>query len=102
MLSVTARGFYEAHLNGQRVGDELLAPGYTSYHQRLQYHTHDVTALLKQGRNCIGALVACGRYAGHMNLYENRCFDGTFPQFLAQLDVELADGRKVTFATDGD
>lgn len=102
VLSVTARGFYEAHLNGQRVGDELLAPGYTSYHQRLQYQTHDVTALLKQGKNCIGALVGYGWYAGHMNLYENRCFDGTFPQFLAQLDVEFADGRKATFATDCD
>jgi len=101
VLSVTARGFYEVHLNGRRVGDELLAPGYTSYRQRLQYQTHDVTALLKQGKNCIGALVGYGWYAGHMNLYENRCFDGTFPQFLAQLDIELADGRKVTLTTDG-
>ena len=44
VLSVTARGFYECRINGHRVGDELLAPGYTSHSQRLQYQTHDVTS----------------------------------------------------------
>jgi alpha-L-rhamnosidase len=101
-LSVTARGCYEVRLNGQRVGDELLAPGYTSYSQRLQYQTYDVTKLLIDGKNALGALLGYGWYAGHMNLADNRCFDGTFPQFLAQLDVELADGRRLTIATDGD
>lgn len=47
-LYVTARGVYEATLNGQRVGDFIMAPGWTSYHNRLQVQTYDVTALLKQ------------------------------------------------------
>lgn len=47
-LYVTARGVYEAVLNGQRVGDFIMAPGWTSYHNRLQVQTYDVTALLKQ------------------------------------------------------
>ncbi len=101
LLSVSARGFYEVHLNGQRVGDELLAPGYTSYHQRQQYQTFDVTALLKKGTNAIGALLGYGWYAGHMNLHGMRAIDGTFPQFLAQLDIELAHGQKLTVASDG-
>jgi len=100
-LSVSARGFYEVRINGRRVDDELLAPGYTDYGVRLQYRTCDVTSLLRQGTNAIGALLGYGWYAGHMNLFEMRCIYGYFPQFLAQLDVELADGTQVRLGTDG-
>lgn len=101
LLFVTARGFYEVHLNGRRVGDELLAPGYTAYAERLQYQTHDVTALLHRGTNAVGALLGYGWYAGHLNLYPSRNTDGAFPQFLAQLEVTLADGKTFTVVTDG-
>lgn len=100
-LSVSARGFHEVRINGQRVSDELLTPGFTDYDARLQYHTHDVTDLLNQGTNAIGALLGYGWYAGHMNLFKLRCIYGYFPQFLAQLDVELIDGSRVTLGTDG-
>ena len=100
-LSVSARGFYEVRINGRRVGDELLAPGYTDYGVRLQYQTHDVTDYLRSGTNAIGALLGYGWYAGHMNLFEMRCIYGYFPQFIAQLDVELADGTRVSLGTDG-
>ena len=100
MLSVSARGFYEVRINGQRVGDELLAPGYTDYGVRLQYQTYDVTDLLRQGTNAIGALLGYGWYAGHMNLSENRCIYGYFPQFIAQLDMELSDGTHLTLGSD--
>ncbi|MDR3459659.1 MAG: family 78 glycoside hydrolase catalytic domain [Verrucomicrobiae bacterium] len=100
-LSVSARGFYELRINGQRVGDEQLAPGYTDYGVRLQYQTHDVTCLLHQGTNAIGALLGYGWYAGHMNLFEMRCIYGYFPQVIAQLEVELADGTHFSLGTDG-
>ena len=54
-LSVCARGFYEVRINGQRVGDELLTPGFTDYGTRLQYQTHDVTGLLRQGTNALAS-----------------------------------------------
>ena len=100
-LSVSARGFYEVRINGHRVGDELLAPGYTDYGARLQYQTCDVTSLLRPGTNALGALLGYGWYAGHMNLFEMRCIYGYFPQFIAQLDVELADGTHARLGTDG-
>lgn len=100
-LSVSARGFYEVRINGQRVGNELMAPGYTDYGRRLQFQTHDVTELLHTGTNAIGALLGYGRYAGYMDMWFERCIDGYFPQFLAQLDVELVDGKHVTLGTDG-
>jgi len=100
-LHVSARGFYEVRINGQKVGDELLAPGCTDYGERLQYQTHDVTALLRPGRNAIGALLGYGWYAGHMNLFDLRCIYGYFPQFLAQLEIELTNGTRITLDTDG-
>ena len=100
-LSVSARGFYEVRINGRRVGDEWLAPGFTDYGVRLQYRTCDVTDLLRQGTNAIGALVGYGWYAGHVNLFEMRCIYGYFPQFIAQLDVDLMDGTHVRIGTDG-
>jgi len=99
-LYVTARGFYEVHINGKKAGDELLAPGYTDYGARLQYQTFDVTHLLHRGPNAIGALIGYGWYAGHMNLHELRCIFGYFPQFLAQLEITFQDGTKITINTD--
>lgn len=100
-LYVAARGFYEVRINGKRVGDQLLAPGFTDYDVRIQYQTYDVTKLLRRGTNAIGALLGYGWYAGHMNLFDNRCIYGYFPQFIAQLDVELLDGKHLTIGTDG-
>jgi len=100
-LAVTARGFYEVRINGKRVGSERLAPGCTDYGVRLQYQMHDVTKLLHRGTNAMGALLGYGWYAGHMNLADNRCMYGYFPQFLAQLEVELADGTHTSLGTDG-
>ncbi len=63
-LYSTAHGIYQARLNGSRVGDSELAPGWTEYRHRLQYQTHDVTASLQVGENVLGAVVADGWWAG--------------------------------------
>lgn len=59
-LYATAHGIYEVHINGQRVGDKLLSPGWQSYNHRLHYQTYDVTHLLQEGQNIISAQVAEG------------------------------------------
>lgn len=99
-LFVTARGFYEFYINGARVGDQVLAPGYTDYAKRIEYQTYDVTKHLHDGANAMGALLGYGWYAGHMNLHQLRCIDGFFPLLLAQLEIDLTDGRRITIATD--
>src|SRR6187200_658111 len=57
-LRVSALGIYEAECNGDVVGDEVLAPGWTSYRHRLRIQTHDVTEGLTEGVNCNGVTVA--------------------------------------------
>ncbi|GIF78043.1 alpha-L-rhamnosidase [Asanoa siamensis] len=101
-LYATARGVYEPRLNGQRVGDLELAPGWTEYHHRIQYQTYDVTDLLRDGRNVLGALVADGWWSGYLGFDPRRAAQhyGDHPSFLAQLVVDFADGSRQVIATD--
>ena len=65
-LDATAHGLYEVEINGKRVGDHVLAPGWQSYKHHLNYQTYDVTEYLKQGENVIGAYIGEGRFAGRL------------------------------------
>ena len=101
ILSVTAHGIYEATLNGAVVGDEVLAPGWTSYDARLTFQSFDVTDGIRSGSNVLGATVADGWFG------ERFGFDGNFsrsyagPRALsAQLRIEYADGTTELVVTD--
>ncbi len=98
-LYITALGLYEATLNGQRVGDHVLAPDWTDYNRRVRYQAYDVTPLVRQGDNVLGALLANGWYAGHLG---NGGFQeyGSVPALLAQLEITDADGQTHVVATD--
>lgn len=101
-LYVTGLGVYEVELNGRRVGDHVLSPGWTSYRHRMLYETFDVTELLREGANCLGAILGDGWYRGRLgfgggrrNLYGERL------GLLAQLEVEYRDGSRQVVVTDG-
>ncbi|RPJ74038.1 MAG: hypothetical protein EHM24_06830 [Acidobacteria bacterium] len=98
---VTSHGLYELTLNGRRVGDELFTPGWTSYNKRLQYQAYDVTPLLKQGPNAIGAMLGNGWYRGTLAWEGNRNIYGARLALLAQLHVTYTDGREEIVGTDG-
>lgn len=98
-LYATALGLYEARINGQRVGDDVLTPGWTDYNSRVQYQTYDVTNLVKRGKNAIGAFVAPGWYAGHVGGFGMAQF-GLMPALLMQLEITYSDGTVKRVATD--
>ncbi|MFH9861354.1 family 78 glycoside hydrolase catalytic domain [Streptomyces sp. NPDC017202] len=101
-LYVTAHGLYEAEINGRRVGDEILAPGWTVYPHRLRYRTHDVTAHLTEGANTIGAWLGDGWYRGKYGFDGGtRNIYGTDQSLVAQLEVTHDDGTTTVVATDG-
>lgn len=100
-LYVTAHGLYEAYLNGRRVGDAVLTPGWTSYHHELQYQVYDVTPLLQQGANALGAMLGDGWYRGHIGFSNQRNVYGNTLGLLAQLRLTYADGRTAVITTDG-
>nr|WP_221379529.1 family 78 glycoside hydrolase catalytic domain [Actinoplanes polyasparticus] len=100
-LYATAHGLYEAKLNGTRVGDEQLAPGWTAYQHRLRYQSHDVTALLTDGVNRLEVQLGNGWFRGFLGFRNQHSLYGDRLALLAQLEVETADGRVLTLATDG-
>ena len=71
-LYVTTLGLYEARLNGARVGDAFLAPGWTDYDKRIPYQTYDVTDCCADGENVLGALLADGWYCGFVGFDAKR------------------------------
>jgi alpha-L-rhamnosidase len=102
-LYATARGVYEPYVNGERVGEDILAPGWTDYRKRIQYQTYDVTELLHEGPNALGAILGDGWYAGFVGFDPKRRgahYDAR-PRLLMQLNVEYEDGTKESIASDG-
>jgi alpha-L-rhamnosidase len=100
-LYATALGDYEMFLNGQRVGDQVLAPGWTDYRERVVYQTYDVTKLVAQGENAVGALLAPGWYETPLEWFQQpNNYGDTPPALRAQLRIEHTDGSVQWVATD--
>ncbi len=100
-LYITALGVYEAQINGAVVGDEVLAPGWTSYAHRLRYQTHDITGDLKEGNNAIGVFLGDGWYRGRIGFSGGEeAIWGDDLGLLAQLELVYIDGSKEIIATD--
>ena len=98
-LFATAHGIYEAELNGVRVGDEELTPGYTEYQHHTQVQSYDVTHLLREGDNTLDALLADGWYRGQVGVGRAHDQWGSETAFLAQLEVEHEDGSVTVVGT---
>ena len=97
----TALGSYQLFLNGGRVGNDVLAPGWTDYRKRIVYQVYDVTSQVKQGRNAIGAILGGGWYADALTWNQTRYNFGPPPvRLLVQLEVEYTDGTRDSIVTD--
>ena len=99
-LYISAHGLYEAHINGVRVGDLELTPGYTQYRHRIQYHTFDVTGLVAEGLNALAVLLTDGWYRGQVGMPRAADQYGDHVGLLAQLEVAYADGSGAVAGTD--
>jgi alpha-L-rhamnosidase len=100
-LYATSLGVYEMFLNGKRVGDDVMDPGWTDYREHVKYQTYDVTALVESGKNAIGALLAPGWYETPIEWFQQpNNYGDTPPALKAQLRIEHADGSVEWIATD--
>jgi len=104
-LAISGLGYYEATLNGKRVGDHVLDPGWTRFEKRVEYSVYDVTDRLEIGKNCLGVVLGNGWYNplplrlfGSFNLREHLAVGR--PRVIAQLRIEYRDGSVQTVATD--
>ena len=101
-LYVCGLGYYEAFLNGKKVGDHVLDPGWTNYEQRSLYVTYDITNQIKKGENAIGIMLGRGQYNPLCNdiwgLSKSAWVDQ--PKVIALLHLEFTDGTNVEVKTD--
>jgi alpha-L-rhamnosidase len=101
---VCGLGYFELYLNGKRVGDHLLDPGYTRYDRRALYVTHDVTDLLKSGENAVGVVLGNGWF----NVLNKTAWDWdkapwrSAPKLVCQLEIEFNDGHRLVVASGSD
>ena len=100
-LYATACGVYEAFINGRKTGDLFLAPGWTSYHHRLQYQTYDITELLEKD-NEITVTVGNGWYKGELGFDARPNLYGDRTALLAMVRIEYEDGETICIGTDTD
>jgi alpha-L-rhamnosidase len=106
-LYITALGLYEFYINGERIGQDYFAPGWTDYHKRVYYQTYDVTNTLRSGENAFAAVLSYGWYAGYIGYAllvgspQVKAFYGDVPLLKAQVEVEYKDGSKEVIVTDG-
>jgi len=101
IVHITAHGMYEGYINGKRIGDFYLTPGWTSYNKRLQYQTYDVTNLLTQGSNVVAMGLGSGWYRGHLAWDGNKDSYGRDIALLFQLAITYTDGSKELIISDG-
>jgi alpha-L-rhamnosidase len=101
-LRVAAHGIVVVSVGGKEVGDEVLAPGWTSYHHRLPVRTHDVTTLIGTGGGEVelSADVAPGWFSGRLGFADAKPLYGQHVGVLLQLELERADGSLVVVGTD--
>ena len=93
-------GMYEAFINGQKVGNQVLAPAPTDYRRTVLYNAFDVTAMLKQ-KNAIGVILGNGRYfTMQQDKKPYKIANFGYPTLRANLLVEFVDGTRKTIATD--
>lgn len=95
----TALGLYKFYINGQLVGTDEMAPGWTSYNRHLLYQTYEITDYLKEGANAAGAMVGAGWYKGVMGLTKSRNNYGDRTAFAMQILLRYEDGREETICT---
>lgn len=99
-IYATAHGIYELSLNGEKVGDQVFTPGWTTYGKRLQYQVYDVTHQLQNGKNALGAMLGEGWYKGSLGWTDNWAIYGDKEGLLMQMNIEFADGTTQTVITD--
>lgn len=101
VVYVTSHGWYELHINGKKVGDEVLTPGWTSYGKRLQYQVYDVTGQVVKGKNAVGAVLGDGWYRSTLGWGSNWAIYGKKLGLFMQLRIKYTDGTESLLVTDG-
>ncbi len=96
--TVCGLGYCELYLNGEKVGDHVMDPGFTDYRKRVQYVSYDVTEHLRRGENAVGAILGNGWYSGPVS--DAAAPWAAAPMLRLEIDVEFANGERTRIVSD--
>src|SRR5690606_2290884 len=105
-LYISSLGLHNFYINGEKIGRDYFASGWTDYHKRVYYNVYDVSNQLKNGENAFGAILSNGWYAGYLGYAllvgspQVNQFYGKFPLLKAEIDVTYEDGSQEQIVTD--
>ncbi len=102
ILYITGLGQYEAYINGEKVGNDFLTPGWTNYDKTVLYNSYDVSSMLRKGKNAIGAIVGNGFYNINRERYRKLVIAWGNPKLIGQLRIRFTDGSEKVIATGND
>ena len=98
-LYASARGVYKAQINGKKISDIYMAPGWTNYNQRIEYQSYDITDLLTE-ENILDITLGKGWYRGEIGYFHVSNYYGVHGSIIAQLHIRYCDGTEDTILTD--
>ena len=98
----TGLGSYVMYINGERVGNDVFTPGWTHYPKRIQYQTYDVSTMLHEGKNAVGAILGNMWWSSGLGWRGSITYSNGPLRFFMQLVVDFEDGSTQTFITDKD
>lgn len=96
-IYMTALGVYKAYLNGSELDDQLLLPGFTNYHKRVQYQEYDITNKIMEGENTIGCILGDGWYRGYLGPFNKRNVYGKKIKLASTIILEYKEEREVIY-----
>ena len=100
LVFVSGLGQYELYLNGEKIGDRFLSPGWTDYKKTFLYNVFNVTANIKNGINAIGVIVGNGFFNINRERYRKLVIAYGAPQMILKLEIEYEDGSKKIIVSD--
>ncbi len=107
ILFSSAKGIYNAYLNGKKIGADVFAPGWTDYQKRIQYQAYDLTEMIEKGDNCLSVILSDGWYAGRLGSIDFnwedfpwRGYYGRDLRFIGQLELWYSDGTRECVCSD--
>jgi alpha-L-rhamnosidase len=99
-IYISGLGQYELHINGQKIGNNFLAPGWTNYEKRVLYNVYDVTAAIRKGDNAIGVIVGNGFYNISRERYIKLAIAYGYPKMICKMVMTYSDGSSSVLVSD--
>jgi hypothetical protein len=100
LVFVSGLGHYELYINGSKIGNRFLSPGWTDYRRSCLYNTYDVTQNLERGTNAVGVIASNGFFNVNRERYRKLVIACGAPQMILKLEVSYSDGSREIFISD--